>query len=90
MAMVATEQRWCGVVKAKKRGTVIRDILIKEHRRRKNHWMCCRDRINQGIGSKSSLVDRFSRLANFGCENSGQCNKRLQQSQNAHGRVPLL
>ena len=30
----------------------------------------------QRVGNKTFLVDRFSCVANFRCENSGQCEKR--------------
>ena len=36
------------------------------------------------IGRKTFSSDRFSCVTNFGCENSGQCKKRLQPNGNAH------
>ena len=78
-AMLATEQRWCGMVAANEQRristsrerTVVRDILTKEHCPRKTYWKCCKNKENQGIGSKSFLANRFPRVTNLGCENSG-------------------
>ena len=40
--------------------------------------------VHQRIESKTSSIDRFSYVPNFGCENSGQCEKRLQPPRNPH------
>ena len=79
-ATCASEQRWCGVEKRRistsGESTVVRDILTEKHRRpKKNHGKCCRNRVHQGIGSKSLLLNRFSRVTNFECKNSGQSKK---------------
>ena len=60
-AMFAIKQRWYGVVTTneKKRisthceRAVVRDTLTREHRPRTAHRKCCRNRMNQGIGSKT-------------------------------------
>ena len=72
-AMFATEQRWCGVDTAneKRRTSIsrertdVRDILTNEHRPRKTHRKCCRNRINQRMERKSFSVDRFFLYTQF-------------------------
>ena len=68
---------------------VVHDILTEKHRTKKAHRQCCRDKIHQRNGSKTFSVGRYSRVTNFGCENSGQCEKQLQPSWITHllGRV---
>ena len=56
---------------------VVRDVLTEKQRTRKTHAECRRDRKDQGTGSKTFQVDHLSCVANFGCENSRQCKKRL-------------
>ena len=91
-ATFATEQRWSGVITANtnkrsstsRERTVVRDILTEEQRPRKTNWKRRRIGVYQRIGNKSFLLKCFSRSANFGCENSEQCKKRLQACGNKH------
>ena len=73
---------WCGVVTTNQKSrtsssserAVVRDILTeKKHRSRETHWKFLRDRMCQRVVSKTFLVDQFSNVTNFGCENSGMC-----------------
>ena len=59
---------------------VIRDVLTEKHR----PWKLVGTGCIEESGTSFCLVDLFSCVANFGCENSGQCERRLLPPKNPH------
>ena len=79
---------WSGQSEMKRISTtreraVVRDVLAKEQRPRRTMGSVEGSRHIPRIWNETCLVDRFPLVTNIGCENSGQCKKRLQPSWNA-------
>ena len=87
-AMFATEQQVvCGVVNDRRKEeswdflrACRRSVTPwqKKHRPRRTHWHCRRDKTYRRVGNKTSSTDRFSCVPNFGREDNGQRERRLQ------------